>query len=631
MERPADFKSWFLLEPAPLRERAGEVCFRLNWLLALVLAFSLCMPDIWVRNFFFFWSVTWFFEAMLNGRLLHPRLSRRHIVLYLMVLFYLLMLVSLLYTDNLHYSKRMLERRLAFAVLPVAAVFGLHPAYRLKPLLTAFVAGALCHLMLMLAWPVLHYLSDFGFRNYLHQFPGNYVVCMLAYKHRAFFCIIQLMAWLTAYTDIRRKTLRGKSGKHRMLSFGLYSLLLLSWCVLSQGRLNMLLGSLLLLWMLFDQSRRLSRQYRQVLGILLLCLGVSGAALLWQHPAFEPLRPDSISRPTDPQLQEGRIGIWQSALDLLGEDGLWLGGAGVGDAKDLLMEKYRQRHLAHDIISNRSHAHNTFLHTALESGILSVAVWTAILLLPLFLCSRRRRPLLTVAALCWLLLMTTETVTMQAGGFIAYSLMQFVWALTDYGRGTGQEVGTVGSCLENRTGRLALAGIFSVSALSVLLTVLFLTAGPRGHDPCRPQTYAVGPYTLISDLPGDVPPQLEHCLGYRISKISKGEYIPANDAVDFTTGFRLRDRSKGRFTAWCYVSRDFNGFDVMLRTASNADRYRFTAPYDLSRRESWQKLEIPIREDYPDLPFTLFFRLAHVPDLSTMTGYVIFALPQFED
>ena len=632
MERPIDLKSWLSWPQGTLREQVGEMLFRLNWLLARVMAFSLCMPDIWVCNCFFFWALTWFWEALVNGRLLHPRFDRRHIVLYLMVLFYVVMLISLLYTDNLHYSKRMLERRVSFIVLMLMAIFRLHPDYRLKPLLTAFVAGAACHLTLMLAWPVLHYLSDFGFRNYLHQFPSAYVVSMLAYKHRAFFGIIQLMAWLTFYAAFRQKRLPDRLQKRSWLLFCSYSLLLMAWCILSQGRLNLILAILLLFWMLIDLSREYARKYRlaivSLLGLALIVVG-----LVWHyHPAFDRIQPDQLKKQDNEQLQEGRIGIWTAAVDVLREDHIWLTGAGVGDAKDLLMAKYKDLHLADDIIANRSHAHNTFLHTALESGLSAVLIWTAILLLPLLLCTRQQRPLLLAATLCWLLLMMTETVTMQAGGFITFALMQFVWAMTDYGRQESASCQENSRWMENKVVCRIWAVLFSVAALSVILTVLFLCCGPRGHDPRRPQTYAVKPYTLARELPGQVPAELQGCQGYQITHISKGYDMPDINAVDFNTGFCLRDTTKHCFSAWCYVSRDFNGRAVMLRTSSYADIYRYTALYDLNRPDTWQKLEIRFDEIDPSVPFTLFFRLPHAHgDLSSMTGYVIFALPQFED
>ena len=632
MERPTDLKSWLRWPKRTLREQVGEMLFRLNWLLALVMVFSLCMPDIWVCNCFFFWALTWFLEALANGRLLHPRFDRRHIVIYLMVLFYAVMLVSLLYTDNLHYSKRVLERRVAFIVLALMAVFSLHPNYRLKPLLTAFVAGAACSLVLMLVWPVLHYLSDFGFRNYLHQFPSAYIVSMLAVKHRAFFGIIQLMAWLTFYAAFRQKRLPDRLKKRTWLLFVSYSLLLLAWCILSQGRLNIILAVLLLFWMLIDLSREYVRKCRPAV-IVLLGLALLAVGLVWHyHPAFDRIRPEYLKNQDNEQLQEGRIGIWTAALEVLQEDHVWLTGAGVGDAKDLLMAKYKQLHLASDIIANRSHAHNTFLHTALESGLPAVLIWTAILLLPLLLCTRQQRPLLTAATLCWLLLMTTETVTMQAGGFIAFALMQFVWAMTGYGRLQTASCEEESSWLENNAVIRIWVCLANVAALSVVLTALFLCCGPRGHDPRRPQTYAVKPYTLVRELPGQVPAELQDCQGYQITRISEGYDMPGINAVDFNTGFCLRDTGKHRFSAWCYVSRDFNGSAVMLRTSSYADIYRYMAPYDLDRRETWQKLEIRFDGMDPSVPFTLFFRLPQARrDLSGLTGYVIFALPQFED
>jgi hypothetical protein len=79
---------------------------------------------------------------------------------------------------------------------------------------------------------------------------------------------------------------------------------------------------------------------------------------------------------------------------------------------------------------------------------------------------------------------------------------------------------------------------------------------------------------------------------------------------------------------FCYVSDDFNGDKVCINTDGSIGTSENC--YDLSRKGRWQKLMMTTVYDDRDAPVYLYFNKMGVIDFSTLTGYVIFAYPQYK-
>lgn len=82
-------------------------------------------------------------------------------------------------------------------------------------------------------------------------------------------------------------------------------------------------------------------------------------------------------------------------------------------------------------------------------------------------------------------------------------------------------------------------------------------------------------------------------------------------------------------SVYCFVSSDFNGDMVCLRADGTTFGDRVSS-YDLKSKGSWQKLSISASCNPGDAPVALYFNKQEVTDFSSLTGYVIFAYPQYE-
>jgi hypothetical protein len=104
-----------------------------------------------------------------------------------------------------------------------------------------------------------------------------------------------------------------------------------------------------------------------------------------------------------------------------------------------------------------------------------------------------------------------------------------------------------------------------------------------------------------------------------------------NNSYSFTMFAEPKVKKGDQITSsvYCYVSEDFNGNWVRLR--SEGGTYGKTEnSYDLRRKGEWQKLTIMPECQEGSVPIYLYFAKNGVTDFSSLKGYVIFAYPTYE-
>jgi hypothetical protein len=81
-------------------------------------------------------------------------------------------------------------------------------------------------------------------------------------------------------------------------------------------------------------------------------------------------------------------------------------------------------------------------------------------------------------------------------------------------------------------------------------------------------------------------------------------------------------------SVYCYVSSNFDGSWVRIAAEGKVSG-KFFCPYDLSRKDEWQKLEIDFYHDNGLAPVHLYMSKAGDKDFNSLNGYVIFAYPEY--
>lgn len=585
----------------------------LNYGLALLMAASISFANNLMIKVFFAWASTWFIDMIVNKRYLQLQFSWKKAATYAAGLFYLLMLVSLLYTDNMEYAGRQLERRLAFLIIPCMAIFGFNQRYNIKQLMLAFVLGSMLSLLYSVALPFVEYSIESSER-YLFQKNAydQFVGIAMNFKHRSYFGVIQLMALATLWQ--LRKDLTDAWGKRSYLVIlVLYSAFLILHLVFMKGRAPILALFGMIMLIMFQQAK----QHKKWLmaGVLVILLALYG---VWQfHPRFQRIQWDNLqSSSLTLADKDSRLGHWHSSLQLIMQDGHWLTGVGCGDLKDQLNIQYEKQGFDLDNL----HAHNTLLNSWLELGMLGLLLVLFMMIWPLVSVSKKYRWYMASLCIPLYLLMMVESFTQPIHGILLWLLFLLLSAHLD--KAETKEMGNVS--------RLNYVG-FGIFAIMAVLWLSFVDMNQE-YDPRNPRSYAQGShYTIVKELPEPVPAELAKAKGYCISAGASSIYRDKQHAADFISSLYLPDNSYKAFSAWCYVSEDFDGSGVKIQSfrVRNGKEIYASHEYDLRRKGTWQYLRIDVSEmdRYADCSF--FIRKNGVENLDEMQGYVIFALPLF--
>ncbi len=594
--------------------RLHNIVTKVNYALGLLTVATLTFANQLMIYCLWAWAISWVVDVFVDKRYLHPVFSWKKAGLYAMGLFYLLMIISLLYTDNFHYAQRQIERRLCFLLVPFMATFGFNSRYRIKQLMLAFVIGAMLSLLYSLCLPFAEYSMKTGER-YLFQKStyDQFVRICMGFKHRSYFGVMQLMA-LVCLWHLRRDLIRSWGSKHYYAILGCYVLFLILHQVLMRGRTPLLAMFALLVLLVL----RLRKKHVKIMSLALLLIIVSLFAVWELHPRFQSIQVEKLaSKELSLKEKDKRFGVWTSCFEVLSKDAVWLTGVGTGDLKDALNAQYRADGLDYSDL----HAHNTFLNSWVELGLPGLLLSLFIAIWPFVACPKKHRWFMVAVSIPLYMLMLVETFTQPFHGVMLWSM--FVMFFSYQYKEDDEEP------LRAQSLRYLCYGILAVTAV---LWLSFLEL-ERNYDPRKPRSYAQADhYTVVKTLPGQVPAALQRCQGYRIEAGVGTRYNPQKDVCDFISSLYLPDTSYKTFSAWCYVSEDFDGSNVKIQSfRQEGDRQVFVSQeYDLRKKGQWQLLSINVEGmgNYADCSF--FIRKNGVQNFDQLQGYVIFALPVFE-
>lgn len=121
--------------------------------------------------------------------------------------------------------------------------------------------------------------------------------------------------------------------------------------------------------------------------------------------------------------------------------------------------------------------------------------------------------------------------------------------------------------------------------------------------------------------------------GYLLDKTSD-PYLINSDLYSFNELFpynsKVNESDTVRFSAYCFVSEDFNGDWALIALTNNTSVWKGTTSYDFNNKGTWQKLNLSIICTKGEITPYFVFCKNGVTDFSSLEGYVIFAYPECE-
>ncbi len=382
-----------------------DIAFYLMMAIAFLLPFKFLVPSLIALL-----TINWLLEGNFKTKLL--QLKKAYVWLFL--LFYLLHIAALTYTQNKAEGLTALEVKLSFLIFPLLFSTISFSRKQLQYMLKAFIAGCISSMAVCLIRAIFLYLT----KNEIHFFYME----LSWFMHPGYFSL-----YLSFASFILLASLFYHHGFRLPLKLKLYFITLIVcisiFILLLAAKLGIIVYFSLLL--VACVSEFIYRKKYKLLGILsitalLLFIGiftfVPGIQQRFQNMLIA-VQTEAINKSSS-ESTEVRMLIWDVAKELVKENPMW--GVGPGDSNDELYKKYEEKGYT-GALEHRLNAHNQYFQTLLDLGLAGLLLLFLQLLLSLIKGFSQKKQVLRL--LVWLMAFHffTESMLQTQAGVIFYA------------------------------------------------------------------------------------------------------------------------------------------------------------------------------------------------------------------
>jgi O-antigen ligase len=290
--------------------------------------------------------------------------------LLLMISFFVIYVVSMLYTSNSTEGWDNIIKKLSFIILPV--IFLLSDLRYLKHEHKKWAIGIFT---IALIARFLYYL----FRATICYIECGYFPLDMYFDplHHTYLSLYVLFVLPLLYLELRNHA--SKMPRYKTAAIIVTILILVTYIILTQSRTGVLGIIFLAFAMLVDL---IIIQKRFVLGIILIATISAGAIGVYlAQPETSHRLSNTISAILSGNREDARFIITRTALQTIGDNMPF--GVGVGDRIDEMNIRYRKNTQDEEILQGQFNPHNQYLDTLLATGIPGLAILLTLLILPL--------------------------------------------------------------------------------------------------------------------------------------------------------------------------------------------------------------------------------------------------------
>jgi O-antigen ligase len=290
---------------------------------------------------------------------------------FLLPLFFLLHVIGLLYSSNLHYGFSDIERKLSLLVLPLVLLARPLSISQRDFLIVFFTFFAIVLSTIGLARGLYHYDVIANERGPEH------LVTNFADIHRVYFSMYLLFCYLALFY-IHRAYLLGSSKFGWLTWFGAALLILFLFIMASRMMLILLILSSVMMLVYFMVVK--NKQYVKALGFCLVGLAV--LVLVYTQVSHVRTFMGQLTQKLDAGQTEDvnsvNIRVVKYKCAIQGIEANWFWGVGTGDIQDTLNALYLKNgfHKGYEVNMD---AHNQYLQTWLAQGLVGLVLLLAFL------------------------------------------------------------------------------------------------------------------------------------------------------------------------------------------------------------------------------------------------------------
>ncbi len=345
------------------------------------------------------------------------------------VILYLLYIIGMLYTTDLNFGLKVLETKLSLLLLPlVYSAYIITTKEKLQEYLKYFVYGCATYAIICLSYacyafykPVYTDLYGVMYDLGSNYFYYSYLSLFFHPSYSAMFCVLSL---LIIVVGLKKKliTMNWKI----VLLIGLFFIFIF----LLSSKAGWI--SLFLLFVYIFTLLIKLKKVAQILYITFPVLIVFLVLNVYFTPNFSQRLPqiDKIveaitgksqndeATTTGSDTNTARVFIWKASYELFLEH--FLVGNGTGDAKEILLEKYKEKQMTTEL-KYELNSHNQFLTTSIYIGIGGLVVLLFMLLYPLMLSIKQKNYILTGFIVLLIINLMFESMFEKQAGLVFYA------------------------------------------------------------------------------------------------------------------------------------------------------------------------------------------------------------------
>ncbi len=252
----------------------------------------------------------------------------------LLWLFYLLLIISALNSENSDSAISNIERRLSFLIFPILFAVSITPS-QIKVIVLSFCYASILSLIYCLSVAVYHvslsHQVNYFFYHKLSAALGMNAIYLSMYF---VFSIFALLLFFDQYKGIVKK-------------LTLAAIVFLSFGVLLLSSKNLLVVLLIGISVIIIQKYKAVKVFIWLIPIFILAISqikpVKDRFITEINADLQVVQKDTFRYDTPFTGLTLRLVLWKYSFEILNEKNAWLWGVGIGDFQDLLDKKYIEK------------------------------------------------------------------------------------------------------------------------------------------------------------------------------------------------------------------------------------------------------------------------------------------------
>lgn len=300
--------------------------------------------------------------------------------LLLFPVYFIIMVISLSYSDNISDGFDLVQRSLSLFFFPIIFLYVKEDASTVKKLFDFLLLGllisffinlsiALFNCFMVVKEEAVFEMSLEGISVIIdavqqgwYYFIGGEFSKLVNPNYVSLYILLVLSYYL-------KKKLKSRIRLFVVLILFLYLFLLASIA----SYLILAIMSLLLIFEISDKSKKYTMVILFILGVIVF---LNNPRVFHFYTNLSELK--NTSELDNTAVEKARLLTWHTSVKLIKEAPLF--GYGIGDTNDVLIEEYKELNYFHNY-KNKYNAHNQFLQTFLQTGVIGFGVLIAIFIL----------------------------------------------------------------------------------------------------------------------------------------------------------------------------------------------------------------------------------------------------------